>query len=116
MLSDAQWALLEPLIEACRPKGKTQPQDLSDPLAASEQSQVAGCSDLHPLGPPGCLGAPAPSGAGARDPARHDLPGRHQRAGASESRRSAPKGALKLNETIVKHLAAIVAVMASRPA
>jgi transposase len=31
MLSDAQWALLEPLIEACRPKGKTQPQDLSDP-------------------------------------------------------------------------------------
>jgi hypothetical protein len=45
MLSDAQWALLEPLIEACRPKGKTQPQDLSDPLAASEQSQVAGCSD-----------------------------------------------------------------------
>jgi transposase len=91
MLSDAQWALLEPLIEACRPKGKTQPQDLSDPLAASEQSQVAGCSDLHPLGPPGCLGAPAPSGAGARHSTWNDLPGRHQRARASEGRGSASK-------------------------
>jgi transposase len=28
MLSDAQWARLEPLIEICRPKGKTPPQDL----------------------------------------------------------------------------------------
>ncbi len=28
MLSDAQWVLLEPLIEVCRPKGKTPPQNL----------------------------------------------------------------------------------------
>src|SRR3712207_5471723 len=28
MLTDAQWMRLEPLIEACRPKGKTAPQDL----------------------------------------------------------------------------------------
>jgi hypothetical protein len=28
MLTDAQWAMLEPLIEACCPKGKTAPQDL----------------------------------------------------------------------------------------
>jgi transposase len=28
MLSDAQWVLLEPLIEICRPKGKIPPQDL----------------------------------------------------------------------------------------
>jgi hypothetical protein len=91
MFSDAQWALLEPLIEACRPKGKTQPQDLSDPLAASEQSQVAGCSDLHPLGPPGCLGASAQSRAGARYPAWHDLPGWHQRAGAPQGRGSSSK-------------------------
>src|SRR4028119_865041 len=27
MLADAQWKKLEPLIEACRPKGKTSPQD-----------------------------------------------------------------------------------------
>ena len=34
MLSDAQWALLEPLIDACRPKGKTPPQDLRRTLSA----------------------------------------------------------------------------------
>ena len=34
MLSDAQLALLEPLIEACRPKGKTPPQDLRRTLSA----------------------------------------------------------------------------------
>ena len=28
MLSDAQWAELEPLVEACRPKAKTPPQNL----------------------------------------------------------------------------------------
>src|SRR5215210_4406163 len=41
MLADAQWTKLEPLIEACRPKGKTPPQDLGHPLAASERSEVA---------------------------------------------------------------------------
>jgi transposase len=35
MLSDGQWALLEPLIEACRPKGKTPPQDLWRTLSAT---------------------------------------------------------------------------------
>jgi transposase len=34
MLSDAQWALLEPLIEICRPKGTTPPQDLRRTMAA----------------------------------------------------------------------------------
>jgi transposase len=34
MLSDAQWALLEPLIEICRPKGKTPPQDLRRTVSA----------------------------------------------------------------------------------
>ena len=34
MLTDTQWALLEPLIEACRPKGKTRPQDLRRTMAA----------------------------------------------------------------------------------
>jgi transposase len=34
MLSDAQWALLEPLIEICRPRGKTPPQDLRRTMAA----------------------------------------------------------------------------------
>ena len=34
MLSDAQWFELEPLIEACRPKAKTPPQDLQRTLSA----------------------------------------------------------------------------------
>ena len=34
MLSDAQWAELEPLVEACRPKAKTPPQDLQRTVSA----------------------------------------------------------------------------------
>ena len=34
MLSDAQWALLAPLIEICRPKDKPPPQDLRRTMAA----------------------------------------------------------------------------------
>jgi transposase len=34
MLTDAHWMKLEPLIEACRPKGKTPPQDLRRTLSA----------------------------------------------------------------------------------
>ncbi len=34
MLTDAQWAVLEPLIETCRPKGKTPPQDLRRTMTA----------------------------------------------------------------------------------
>jgi transposase len=33
MLSDAQWALLAPLIKGCRPKGKSPPQDLRSTLS-----------------------------------------------------------------------------------
>jgi transposase len=34
MLTDTQWAMLEPLVEQCRPKGKTPPQDLRRTLEA----------------------------------------------------------------------------------
>ena len=34
MLMDTQWERLEPRIEACRPKGKTPPQDLRRTLSA----------------------------------------------------------------------------------
>ena len=34
MLTDAAWTRLEPLIEACRPKGKTPPQDLRRTISA----------------------------------------------------------------------------------
>ena len=34
MLTDAQWTMLGPLIEACRPKGKTEPRDLRRTISA----------------------------------------------------------------------------------
>jgi transposase len=34
MLTDAQWATLEPLVEQCRPKGKTPPHDLRRTVSA----------------------------------------------------------------------------------
>ena len=34
MLSDAQWSELEPLVEVCRPKAKTPPQDLRRTISA----------------------------------------------------------------------------------
>src|SRR5512133_2162879 len=34
MLTDGAWMSLEPLIEACRPKGKTPPQDLRRTISA----------------------------------------------------------------------------------
>src|SRR3954468_16212228 len=34
MLGDAEWTKLKPLIEACRPKGKTPPQDLRRTISA----------------------------------------------------------------------------------
>ena len=34
MLTDEQWAVLEPLVEVCRPKGKTPPQDLRRTVSA----------------------------------------------------------------------------------
>src|SRR5215208_4209863 len=34
MLTDTQWGRLEPLVEQCRPKGKTPPQDLRRTLSA----------------------------------------------------------------------------------
>src|SRR5215203_5895408 len=34
MLTDAQWTMLGPLIEACRSKGKTEPRDLRRTISA----------------------------------------------------------------------------------
>lgn len=34
VLSDAQWSVLEPMVEACRPKGKTPPRDLRRTIEA----------------------------------------------------------------------------------
>src|SRR3954447_23319448 len=78
--------------------------DVSHRLAASERRQgarhprgpgalVAGGSDLPPLGPPGCLGAAAAPGPGARGPTRDDVSGRHQHPGAPQGGGGGKKGA-----------------------
>ena len=54
MLADAQWKKLEPLIEACRPKGKTSPQDLRRTISAilwRPQNGAKGRSVPSELGP-----------------------------------------------------------------
>ena len=132
MLSDGQWALLEPLIEACRPKGKTPPQDLRRTLSAilwRHQNGAKWRAVPEELGPwwraaqifirwaragvwerllnlvQECgieLGMVFLDGTSVRA---------HQKAAGARR-----KGALKLSEMIVKHLAALVAAMAPRPA
>src|SRR3954453_12077886 len=78
--------------------------NLGHPLAASERRQVAGPppwgwslvagrSDLHPLGPPGRVGAAAAPGPGARRPTRDDVSGRHQHPGSPQGGGRGKKGA-----------------------
>ena len=132
MLSDEQWSVLEPLIEACRPKGKTAPQDLRRTLSAilwRHQNGAKWRAVPEDLGPwwraaqifirwaragvwerllilvQECgvkLGMVFLDGTSVRA---------HQKAAGARR-----KGALKLSEMIVKHLAALVAAMAPRPA
>ena len=132
MLSDGQWALLERLVEACRPKGKTPPQDLRRTLSAilwRHQNGAKWRAVPEELGPwwraaqifirwarAGVwerllnlvqergiqLGMVFLDGTSVRA---------HQKAAGARR-----KGALKLNETIVKPLAGLVAAMAPRPA
>ena len=130
MLSDGQWALLEPLIEACRPKGKTPPQDLRRTLSAilwRHQNGAKWRAVPVELGPwraaqifirwarlgvwerllnlvQECeiqLGMVFLDGTSVRA---------HQKAAGARR-----KGDLKLSEMIVKHLAGLVAAMAPRP-
>ena len=110
MLADTQWMGLEPLIEACRPKGKTPPQDLRRTLSAIVWRHENGAkwraipADLGPwsraaqmfirwarLGVWERLLLLAQDGPGARGPAWDDVSGRHQHPGASESSRGGPK-------------------------
>src|SRR3954454_18555318 len=53
MLTDTQWGRLEPLIEACRPQGKTPPQDLRRTLSAIlwRHQNGAKCAIPEELGP-----------------------------------------------------------------
>jgi transposase len=132
MLTDAQWAMLAPLIEICRPKGKTPPQDLRRTVSAilwRHQNGAKWRAIPEELGPwwraaqifirwakAGVwerllslvqdhkvqLGMVFLDGTSVRA---------HQKAAGA-----ARRGDLKLSEMIVKHLADLVAAMAPKPA
>ncbi len=86
VLTDAQWGGLAPLIEAVRPRGKTEHHDQRRTVEAiiwwhrngatwranpgRTRPMVEGGADLQPLGPARGVGAPAAGGAGARHRAR----------------------------------------------
>jgi transposase len=130
MLTDAQWTMLEPLVEACRPHAKVPPSHLRRTVSAILWRHENGAkwralpSDLGPwwmaaqtfirwarLGvwerllnlvqERGVqLGMTFLDGTNVRA---------HQKAAGARR-----KGALKLNETIVRRLAGLVAAMAPR--
>ncbi len=130
MLTDAQWAMLEPLVEACRPHAKVPPSDLRRTVSAILWRHENGAkwralpAELGPwwmaaqtfirwarLGvwerllnlvqERGLqLGMTFLDGTNVRA---------HQKAAGARR-----KGALKLNETIVRRLAGLVAAMAPR--
>ena len=132
MLTDAQWVRLEPLIEACRPKGKTPPQDLRRTLSAILWRHQNGAkwraipSDLGPWSRAAQtfirwarlgvwerlltlvqdkgvqLGMTFLDGTSIRA---------HQKAAGA-----ARKGALKLNGTLVRRWGALVGAMGPKPA
>ncbi len=132
MLADTQWIRLEPLIEACRPKGKTPPQDLRRTISAIVWRHQNGAkwravpADLGPWGRAAQtvirwarlgvwerlltlvqerdvqLGMTFLDGPSIRV---------HQKAAGA-----ARKGALKLSETPVKPWAARVGAMGPKPA
>jgi transposase len=132
MLTDMQWAVLEPLIEACRPKGKTPPQDLRRTISAilwRHQNGAKWRSVPSELGPwsraaqtfirwarlgvwERLLGLAQERGV---ELGMTFLDGTSIRAHqkAAGARR---KGAPKLSGTRVRRLAALVAGMAPRPA
>jgi len=131
MLTDAQWAMLEPLIEACKPKGKTAPQDLRRTLSAilwRHQNGAKWRSVPSELGPWSRAAQTFIRWArlGVWERLLELAQGRgvelgmtfldgtsiraHQKAAGARR-----KGALKLSETYVRRLAALVEVMAPRP-
>ena len=139
MLSDALWAMLEPLVEVCRPKGKTPPQDLRRALCAILWRHQNGAkwraipADFGPWWRAAQVFADAAlrvmpwarAGVWERLLALVQERGvelgmvfldgtsvrAHQKAAGA-----ARRGALKLSETVAKRLAALVAGMAPRPA
>src|SRR5215210_6176566 len=109
MLTDGAWMDLEPLLEACRPKGKTPPQDLRRTLSAIVWRHQNGAKwraipaelgpwsraaqTLYSLGPPRRVGAAAAPGPGARGPTRDDVSRWHQHPSSPQGGGRGKKGA-----------------------
>ena len=133
MLTDGAWMDLEPLLEACRPKGRTPPRDLRRTLSAivwrhengakwpaipaELWTLVASGSDLHPLGPPrrvgsGCCSWPKSVGfnCGMTFLDGTSIRAHHKAAGAAK------RGPTARVEMSVRRLAARVAATAPRRA
>jgi transposase len=132
VVSDEEWAVLEPLIEACRPRGKTQPVDLRQTVEAIIWRHQNGAKwrsvppDLGPwwraaqtflrwsrLGVWERLLDLAQERGVALSMVFLDgtsIRAHHKAAGASK------KGALETNAMYVSHLAGLVAAMAQKPA
>ena len=132
MLSDAQWAELEPLVEACRPKGKTPPQDLRRTVSAilwRHQNGAKWRAVPAELGPWWRAAQVfirwARAGVWERllslvqergvQLGMVFLDGTNMRA-HQKAAGAAKRGDLRPSETIVKRLAGLVAGMAPRPA
>ena len=132
VLIDAQWAELEPLIEACRPRGKTPPVDLRRTIEAivwRHQNGAKWRSLPAELGPwwraaqlfnrwahrgvweclLDCAQARGVS-LGMTFLDGTTIRAHHKAAGAAR------KGALQQSATSVRRLAALAAAMAPRPA
>ena len=132
MLTDAQWAALGPLIEACRPKGKTPPRDLRRTIEAilwRHQNGAKWRAIPSELGPwwraaqtfirwarldvwERLLRLAQEQGVklGMAFLDGSNIRAHHKAAGAAR------KGDLQRSETSVKRLAALVAAMEPRPA
>src|SRR5215203_3961936 len=133
MLTDAHWMRLEPLIETCRPKGKTLPQDLRRTISAILWRHQNGAkwraipADLGPwsraaqmfirwarLGvcerPPLLLAQERGVQLGMTFLDGTSIRAHQKAAGAAR------KGDLKGNETHVKPWAALAAAMGPKPA
>lgn len=132
MLSDAQWDELEPLIEACRPKAKTPPQELRRTISAilwRHQNGAKWRAIPEELGP--WWRAAQIFIRWARAGVWERLLDRVQERGLAlgmvfldgsnvrahqKAAGAAKRGDLRPSETIVKRLAAQVAAMAPKPA
>jgi transposase len=132
VLTDVQWSVLSPLIEACRPKGKTPLRHLRRTVEAiiwRHQNGAKWRSVPEELGP---WWAAAPTFIRwARLGVWEKLLAKAQERGLAlgmtfldgtnirahqKAAGAVRKGALKLNGIDVKHLAALVVAFAQRPA